>query len=173
MLPEHQKYAFKAEKLVANHLSSKGNTTELATTKDLQYKDIDLVCKCPKGREFTVSVKFMPIVLKTGNYAFETKQISNTGATMNGWFNYGESTYTVICIPEGDYPEGDYKMELAMWETKALKELVLENYHKKANLTNYQKSFNVGRTMNNTELLLVKREILKKYARIAIVQLLK
>ena len=169
MLPEHQKYAFKAEKLVANHLISKGNTAELATTKELQYQDIDLICKSPSGEEFTVSVKFMPIVNKTGNYAFETKQFSSkTGATMDGWFNYGKSTHTVICIPEGED-----QMELAMWETKALKSWVLKNYHRIAKLSTQQKSFNIDRTMDSTEMLLVKREILKKLARIAIVKILK
>lgn len=167
MLPEHQAYAFKAEKLVANHLISKGSKVELATTTDLQYKDIDLVCTCPKGRDFTVSVKFMPIVLKTGNYGFENKQFSSkTGEAKDGWFNYGESTHTVICVPHGDD-----QMELAMWATKDLKELVLKLYHSKKNLTTQQKSFNVGRYMDNTEMFLAKREILRKYAQVAIVQI--
>lgn len=168
MLPEHQSYAFKAEKLVANHLISKGSKVELATTTDLQYKDIDLVGKCPKGRDFTVSVKFMPKTIETGNYAFETQLInSKTGATMDGWFKSGQSTHTVICVPQGE----DH-MELAMWLTKDLKEWVLENYHAKKNLTSSQKSFNLGRTMDNSEMLLVKREILRKFAQIAIVQLI-
>ena len=167
MLPSHQQFAFKAEDLVLNYLISKGCEGYKAETKELQFEDKDLICKDKNGNEFTVSVKFMPMVLKTGNYAFETKLVSSqTGATMDGWFTSGQSDYTCICIPKGDD-----QMEITLWETNKLKEIVPTVYHRKASLGNYQRSFNAGRRMDNVEILLVKKEKLINYGKTEFVKI--